>query len=341
MENKEIDWSNLGFNYTKTDKRYVAHCVNGEWSKGTLIEDETITLNESAGVFQYAQTCFEGLKAYTAKNGKIVVFRPELNAKRMSDTCKRLCIPQIPEDLFIEAVEEVVKANAKYVPPYGSSASLYLRPFIIGSSPVIGVSACSEYQFRLFAMPVGAYFKGGLSPIKIMVSDYDRAAPNGTGNIKAGLNYAMSLYPGKLAKSKGYAENMYLDSKTRTFVEETGGANFIFITKDNKVITPKSDTILPSITRRSLLIVAKDILKMEVEERPIKFEEVENFSECGLCGTAAVISPVGLIHTDEKDIIFNGDETVVGPVTRKLYETLIGIQLGEIEAPKGWIKEIL
>ena len=341
MANNSIDWENLGFNYSKTDKRFVAYYKDGKWSEGELVEDNTITLNESAGVLQYSQTCFEGLKAYTTKDGKIVTFRPELNEKRMSDTCKRLCIPQLPKGMFLKAVDEVVKANAKFVPPYGTSASLYLRPFIFGSGPVIGVKASEEYQFRLFALPVGAYFKGGLNPIKIMVSDYDRAAPNGTGSIKAGLNYAMSLYPGKLAKSKGYAENLYLDSKTRTFVEETGGANFIFVTKDNKVITPKSDTILPSITRRSLLIVAKDILGLEVEERPIKFDEVESFVECGLCGTAAVISPVGLIHTEDKDIIFNGDETKVGPITMKLYETLISIQLGEIEAPEGWIREIL
>lgn len=341
MANNNIDWENLGFNYSKTDKRFVAYYKDGKWSDGELIEDNTIALNESAGVLQYSQTCFEGLKAYTTKDGKIVTFRPELNEKRMSDTCKRLCIPQLPEGMFLRAVDEVVKANAKFVPPYGTSASLYLRPFIFGSGPVIGVKASEEYQFRLFALPVGAYFKGGLNPIKIMVSDFDRAAPNGTGNIKAGLNYAMSLYPGNLAKSQGYAENLYLDSKTRTFVEETGGANFIFVTKDNKVITPKSDTILPSITRRSLLIVAKDILGLEVEERPVKFEEVESFVECGLCGTAAVISPVGLIHSEDKDIIFNGDETKVGPITMKLYKTLISIQLGEIEAPKGWIREIL
>jgi len=341
MDKKDIDWSTLGFNYIKTDKRYVAHCKNGEWSKGELIDDETITLNESAGVFQYAQTCFEGLKAYTTKDDKIVVFRPELNAQRMADTCKRLCIPVLPKEIFLEAVEEVVKANSKFVPPYGTSASLYLRPFIIGSSPVIGVKASEEYQFRLFALPVGPYFKGGLSPIKIMVSDFDRAAPNGTGNIKAGLNYAMSLYPGKVAKSLGYAENMYLDAKTRTYVEETGGANFIFVTKDKKIVTPKSDSILPSITRRSLLIVAKDILGYEVEERIIKLEEVEDFAECGLCGTAAVISPVGLIHTKEKDIIFNGDETKVGPITMELYKTLIAIQLGDIEAPENWVKQIL
>ncbi len=341
MDKKKIDWNALSFNYIKTDKRYVAHTKEGKWTQGELIEDETITLNESAGVFQYAQTCFEGLKAYTAKSGKVVVFRPELNAQRMADTCKRLCIPELPKEIFLEAIEQVVKANAAYVPPFGSGATLYLRPFIIGSSPVIGVKACEEYQFRLFATPVGSYFKGGIAPIKIMVSEYDRAAPNGTGSIKAGLNYAMSLYPSKVAKDKGFAENMYLDAKTRTFVEETGGANFIFVTKDNKIITPKSDTILPSITRRSLLIVAKEVLGLEVEERSVPFDEVESFVECGLCGTAAVISPVGLIHTQEKDIIFNNDPNIIGPIIMKLYKTLIGIQLGEIEAPGDWIKEII
>jgi branched-chain amino acid aminotransferase len=342
MENNNTDWSNLGFDYSKTAKRYVATYKNGKWEKGGLTSDETITLNESAGVFQYAQTCFEGLKAYTAKNGKVVIFRPDLNAQRMKDTCKRLCIPELPEELFLEAVEEVVKANVDFVPPFGTSASLYLRPFIIGTSPVIGVKACDEYHFRVFALPVGAYFKGGLSPIKIMVSDFDRAAPNGTGDIKAGLNYAMSLYAGKLAKAKGYAENMFLDAKTRTYVEETGGANFIFVTKDKKIVTPKSNSILPSITRRSLLVVAKEVLGYEVEERKIRLDEVEDFAECGLCGTAAVISPVGLIHTKEKDIIFNGDETVVGPVIKELYRTLVGIQLGEIEPPADdWVREIV
>lgn len=336
MVKKNIDWNNLSFSYVKTDKRYVAIYKNGAWNKGELIEDENIVLNESAGVLQYAQTCFEGLKAYTTSDGRIVTFRPELNAQRMEDTCKRLCIPVLPKEIFLEAVDEVVKANAAYVPPYGTGATLYLRPYIFGSAPVIGVKAAAEYQFRLFATPVGPYFKNGFKPLKLMVSDYDRAAPHGTGHIKAGLNYAMSFYAGECAHNAGFDENMYLDSQTRTFVEETGGANFLFVKKDGTIVTPKSPTILPSITRRSLIAVARDILHMNVEERPVPFTEVEDFAECGLCGTAAVISPVGMIHSKEKDIVFPG-----GDVCKKLYDTLTGIQMGTVEAPEGWIHEII
>lgn len=336
---KEIDWANLGFGYQPTDKRFVAVYKDGKWDEGKLVDDPNVVMSECAGVLQYAQTCFEGLKAKTSKDGKIVTFRPELNAERMKDTCERLCIPQLPEGMFLRAVDAVVEANKRFVPPYGTGASLYLRPFIYGSGPVIGVKPAPEYTFRLFGTPVGSYFSGGLKPIRLMVSDYDRAAPCGTGHIKAGLNYAMSMYAGQLAHSLGFDENMFLDSKTRTFVEETGGANFLFVTKDGKIVTPKSDTILPSITRRSLVTVAKEILHMEIEERPVSFEEVSDFVECGLCGTAAVISPVGFIHSDKKDISFPNGMEKPGPITQKLFDTLTGIQMGEIEAPKGWIRE--
>jgi branched-chain amino acid aminotransferase len=207
---------------------------NGAWDDGALVTDSNVTINESAGVLQYAQTCFEGLKAYTTKNGQIVTFRPELNAQRMAETCERLMMPVFPVDRFVKAVDEVVKANAAYVPPYGSGATLYVRPFLFGSGPVIGVAPAPEYIFRVFCTPVGPYFKGGAKPIKIMVSPYDRAAPRGTGHKKAGLNYAMSLYPGYHAKHEGFAENLYLDAATRTKVEETGGANIIFVTKIEK-----------------------------------------------------------------------------------------------------------
>ena len=340
MEKKDIDWSNLGFGYHKTDKRYVSNYVNGAWDNGALTDDDTITMSECAGVLQYAQTCFEGLKAYTTEDGRIVTFRPDLNAARMYDSAKRLEMPAFPKERFVEAVEQVVKANAAYVPPYGSGATLYIRPYMFGSSPVIGVKPAEEYQFRILTTPVGPYFKGGVKPLTIRVSDFDRAAPNGTGHIKAGLNYAMSLHAIVTAHEEGYAENMYLDAATRTKVEETGGANFIFVTKDNKVVTPKSNSILPSITRRSLMVVAKDYLGLEVEEREVYLDEVKDFAECGLCGTAAVISPVGKIVDHGKEICFPSGMQEMGPITKKLYETLTGIQMGRIEAPEGWIKVI-
>ena len=340
MEKKNLDWSSLGFGYIQTDKRYVSNYKNGSWDEGTLTSDATITISECAGVLQYAQTVFEGMKAYTTENGQIVVFRPDLNAERMVNSAKRLEMPPFPQDRFVDAVKQVVKANEGYVPPYGSGATLYIRPYMFGSDAVIGVKPANEYQFRIFCTPVGPYFKGGAKPITIRVSDYDRAAPNGTGHIKAGLNYAMSLHAIVEAHEQGYAENMYLDSATRTKVEETGGANFLFVTKDGKVVTPKSSTILPSITRRSLVYVAKEYLGLEVEERPVYFDEVKDFAEGGLCGTAAVISPVGKIVDHGKEICLPSGMDEMGPVTKKLYETLTGIQMGRIEAPKGWIQVI-
>lgn len=340
MEKKNIDWSNLGFGYIPTDYRFVANYKDGAWEEGALTTDATVTISECAGVLQYAQTCFEGMKAYTTEDGRTVIFRPDLNAARMADSCRRLEMPVFPEDKFVEAVVNVVKANEAFVPPYGSGATLYIRPYMFGSDAVIGVKPASEYQFRVFATPVGPYFKGGAKPIVIRVSDYDRAAPHGTGHIKAGLNYAMSLYPIMEAHREGFAENMYLDAATRTKVEETGGANFIFVTKDNKVVTPKSGSILPSITRRSLIHVAKEYLGLEVEEREVYFDEVKDFAECGLCGTAAVISPVGKINDHGKEICFPSGMDEMGPVITKLRETLTGIQMGHIPAPEGWIKVV-
>ena len=340
MEKKNIDWANLGFGYVKTDKRYVSNYKNGAWDEGCLTEDDKVVLSECAGVLQYAQTVFEGMKAYTTEDGRTVVFRPDLNAKRMHDSAERLEMPPFPEDRFVEAIKQVVKANEAYVPPYGSGATLYIRPYMFGSDAVIGVKPANEYQFRVFCTPVGPYFKGGVKPIVIRVSDYDRAAPHGTGHIKAGLNYAMSLHAIVEAHAQGFAENMYLDSATRTKVEETGGANFLFVTKDGKVVTPKSDTILPSITRRSLVYVAKEYLGLEVEERVVYKDEVKDFAEAGLCGTAAVISPIGKINDHGTEICLPSGMEKMGPITQKLYDTLTGIQMGRIEAPEGWIYEI-
>ncbi len=337
---KNIDWSNLGFGYVKTDYRYVSNFKNGAWDEGTLSTDDMVTISECACVLQYAQTVFEGMKAYTTEDGRIVVFRPDLNAERMENSAKRLEMPVFPKDRFVDAIVKLVEANADYVPPYGSGATLYIRPYMFGTNAVIGVKPADEYQFRAFCTPVGPYFKGGVKPITIRVSDFDRAAPRGTGHIKAGLNYAMSLHAIMDAHSQGFDENMYLDPATRTKVEETGGANFMFVTKDNKVVTPKSDSILPSITRRSLVYVAKEYLGLEVEEREVYFDEVKDFAECGLCGTAAVISPVGKIVDHGKEICMPSGMTEMGPVTKKLYETLTGIQMGRLEAPEGWIKVI-
>ena len=341
MEKKNIDWSNIGFGYVQTDKRYVANYKDGAWDRGALTDDPNIVMNECAGVLQYAQTCFEGLKAYTTEDGHIVTFRPDLNAERLMDSAARLEMPQLPKEQFIDAVDQVVKANAGYVPPYGSGATLYIRPYMFGINPVIGVKPADEYQFRMFCTPVGPYFKGGAKPITIRVSDFDRAAPHGTGHVKAGLNYAMSLHAIVDAHQQGYDENVYLDAATRTKMEETGGANIIFVTKDNKVVTPKSDSILPSITRRSLMYVAEHYLGLEVEQREVYLDEVKDFAECGLCGTAAVISPVGKIVDHGKEICFPSGMEEMGPVTKKLYETLTGIQMGRIEAPEGWIHRIL
>lgn len=340
METKDLDWGNIGFNYRITDYRYISNFKDGKWDDGELSTDSNVTINESAGILQYCQEVFEGLKAYRTKEGHIVTFRPDLNAKRMYDSAKRLEMPPFPEERFLEAVDKVVLANEAWVPPFGPGATLYIRPYMFASSPVIGVKPAAEYQFRMFTTPVGPYFKGGAKPITITVSDFDRAAPRGTGHIKAGLNYAMSIHPLMEAHRNGFDENMYLDAATRTYVEETGGANFIFITKDKKVVTPKSNSILPSITRRSLLYVAEHYLGLNTEERPVAFDEVKDFAEVGLCGTAAVISPVGRICRGETVINIPSGMEGMGEITKKLYDTLTGIQMGELEAPEGWIRKI-
>lgn len=340
MEKKDLNWSELGFSYMPTDYRYVANFKDGAWDEGALTTDPSVAISECAGVLQYAQTIFEGLKAYTTADGHIVCFRPDLNADRMMDSAARLEMPVFPKERFLDAVCKVVAANEAWVPPYGSGATLYIRPFMFGSGPVIGVKPATEYQFRILVTPVGPYFKGGAKPLTLRVSDFDRAAPRGTGHIKAGLNYAMSLHAIVDAHQQGYDENVYLNAATRQYVEETGGANILFITKDNKVITPKSDSILPSITRRSLMYVAKEYLGLETEEREIAIDEVKDFAECGLCGTAAVISPVGKIVDHGEEICFPSGMKEMGPVTKKLYDTLTGIQMGSIRAPEGWIKVI-
>lgn len=341
MGKKALDWANMGFTYQVTDQRYVANYKDGAWDAGDLTADDKIVLSEDAGVLQYSQSVFEGLKAYTTQDGHIVCFRPDLNAARMHDSALRLEMPPFPEDRFVAAVKEVVAANADWVPPYGSGATLYIRPYMFASSPVIGVAPAEEYQFRIFVTPVGPYFKGGAKPIAVKVSDFDRAAPRGTGHIKAGLNYAMSLHAIVTAHKEGFAENIFLDPATRTKVEETGGANILFVDADGNLVVPKSDSILPSITRRSLVYVAEHYLGLKVVEREVLLSEVPNFTECGLCGTAAVISPVGKINDHGREILFPSGMEKMGPVMQKLYDTLTGIQMGRLEAPEGWIFRVV
>ena len=340
MEKKDLDWGNLSFAYMHTDYSYVCNYKDGAWEEGGLTPDHTVTLSECAGLLHYCQEVFEGLKAYTTENGDIVCFRPDMNAQRMYDSAARLEMPSFPNDKFIEAVEMVVRANAAWVPPFGSGATLYIRPFMFATGDVIGVKPATEYQFRILVTPVGPYYKGGVKPVKLQVPEFDRAAPHGTGNIKAGLNYAMSLHPSVIAHSKGYADNLFLDPQTRTYVEETGGANVLFVRKDGTLVVPQSftDSILPSITRRSLVDVAEKMLGMTVEQRPVRFDEIDQFVECGMCGTAAVISPVGQIDNGDKSVIYGMEH--VGPVMKKLRETLTGIQSGAIEDQFGWVHKI-
>jgi len=338
-KNVNIDWSKLDFSYIKTDLRYVSKWKDGKWDEGSLIESNTITLSEASTALHYGQQCFEGLKAYRRKDGKIQLFRPDQNAKRMINSCRRILMPEFPVENFVNACIDVVKANEAYIPPYGTYGSLYLRPFIIGVGDNLGVRPAPEFIFSVFCSPVGAYFKGGMVPVNFNVSDYDRAAPNGTGGAKVGGNYAASMLSHENAVKEGFADSIYLDPATHTKIEEVGAANFFGITKDNKFITPKSPSILPSITKYSLLYIAKEYLHLEVEERDVYIDEIDEFKEAGACGTAAVISPIGGIYYKDKLHVFHS-ETEVGPITKKLYDTLIGIQFGDVPAPEGWVVEI-
>ncbi len=334
-----LDWKNLGFSYIKTDYRFIAHWKDGKWDNGELTTDSTLHIHEGSTALHYGQQCFEGLKAYRCKDDSVNLFRPDQNAQRMQNTCDRLLMPQVPTELFIRACKEVVKANDRWVAPYGTGATLYLRPFVIGVGENIGVRPAPEYIFCVFCCPVGAYFKGGMKPSNFLVTDYDRAAPYGTGGVKVGGNYAASLLPHELAAKRQFADAIYLDPKTHTKIEEVGAANFFGITHDNKFITPLSPSILPSITKYSLLYLAKERLGMETIEGEVYINELDQFAEAGACGTAAVISPIGGIQYGDDFHVFYS-ETEVGPITKRLYEELTGIQFGDIEAPEGWIVKV-
>lgn len=334
-----INWEELGFDYIKTDMRYVSIWENGKWDDGKLVEDNKLVIEEGAPALHYGQQCFEGLKAYRTKNGDIQLFRPDKNAERLNNSCKRLLMPEVPVEKFIDACVQVVKANEDFVPPYGTGATLYLRPFLIGVGDNIGLKPASKFIFSVFCIPVGPYFKGGMKPVNFIISDYDRAAPNGTGAQKVGGNYAGSLIAQKIAKENGYADAIFLDPATHTKIEEVGSANFFGITKDNKFVTPLSPSILPSITKYSLLEIARDYFDMEVIEGDVYIDKIDDFKEAGACGTAAVITPIGGIQFNDKLHVFY-DEKEVGPITKKLYDTLVGIQFGDVEAPKGWIYKV-
>ena len=336
----DIDWNNLGFSYIKSDLRYLAHWKDGKWDGGTLTEDNIIHLAEGSTALHYGQQCFEGLKAYRCADGSVNLFRPDQNAARMRMSCRRLLMPEISDEMFIDACKQVVQANEHFLPPYGTGGSLYLRPFVIGVGDNIGVRTAPEFIFSVFCVPVGPYFKGGLTPTNFITSGYDRAAPNGTGAAKVGGNYAASLLPGHEAKKRDFADVVYLDPATHTKIEEAGAANFFAITKDGKkFVTPKSPSILPSITKYSLLWLAEHRLGLQVEEGDIRIDELDHFSEAGACGTAAVITPIGGIQHGDDFHVFHS-ESEPGPVTRQLYDELVGIQYGDREAPEGWIVKV-
>ncbi|AMS17402.1 MULTISPECIES: branched-chain amino acid aminotransferase [Pseudomonas] len=339
MGNESINWDKLGFDYIKTDKRYLSHWRNGEWDTGTLTEDNVLHISEGSTALHYGQQCFEGLKAYRCKDGSINLFRPDQNAARMQRSCARLLMPQVSTEQFVEACKQVVRANERFIPPYGTGGALYLRPFVIGVGDNIGVRTAPEFIFSIFAIPVGAYFKGGLTPHNFLISTYDRAAPQGTGAAKVGGNYAASLMPGSEAKKKHFADCIYLDPLTHSKIEEVGSANFFGITFDNKFVTPKSPSVLPGITRLSLIELAKTRLGLEVIEGDVLIDKLSDFKEAGACGTAAVITPIGGIEYQDKLHVFYSEKEV-GPITQKLYKELTGVQTGDVEAPAGWIVKV-
>jgi len=339
---ENIDWGNLGFDYKPTEYRFVATYKNGAWSEGELITNSNVQVHEGSPALHYGQQCFEGMKAQTAKDGRVLLFRPDLNAERLRQSCERLSMVELPNELFNRGVKEAVRANYRFIPPYGSGAALYIRPLLLGTGQNLGLRPATEYEFRVFVSPVGPYYKGtGLSLIKLAVTDYDRAAPSGTGAVKVGGNYAGGFIATKIAKELGANEALYLDSATRTYLEEAGSANIIISLSDDRLITPLSPAILPSITRRSVMQIAKDELGMKTEERPIHLiNEFSEFEEMGACGTAAVISPVQSILYKNEWMHMKNSKEGVGPVMQNLYNSLTQIQKGEREDSFGWTVEV-
>lgn len=337
MKELELDWSNLSFGYMKTDYNVRCYYRNGEWGDVEVSDSENITLHMAATCLHYGQEAFEGLKAFRGKDGKVRIFRLEANAERLQSTCDGIMMPQLPTEKFREMVLRVVKMNERFVPPYESGASLYIRPLLIGTGPQVGVHPADEYLFVIFVMPVGPYFKGGFATNPyVVIRQYDRSAPLGTGIYKVGGNYAASMKANKLAHDLGYSCEFYLDAKEKKYIDECGAANFFGI-KENTYVTPKSTSILPSITNKSLMQLAED-MGLKVERRQIPIEELDSFEEAGACGTAAVISPIERIDDLEmKRSYVIAKDGKPGPICRKLYDTLRGIQYGDIEDPYGWV----
>lgn len=339
MSYPNIDWKNLAFDYIKTDFRFISVWKDGEWQEGILTRDNSLKISEGSTALHYGQQCFEGLKAYRCKDGSINLFRPNMNARRMQHSCNRLLMPSVTEEFFIQACIDVIKANEHFIPPYGSNGALYLRPYIIGVGDNIGVKPAPEYIFSIFCIPVGNYFKNGMKPSDFIISDFDRAAPNGTGAAKVGGNYAASLMPGNIAKANGFADCIYLDPLTHSKIEEVGSANFFGISYNNEIITPKSSSVLPGITKLSILELAQERLNLKVLEEDVFISDLDRFKEAGACGTAAVITPIGSItYLEKQHIFYSKDE--VGPTIRKIYNELTGIQFGDISAPNEWILKI-
>ena len=334
---KDIDWKNLGFKYIPVNSNIRYTFKDGAWSEGKLYSDETISMSIAATCLHYGQAAFEGIKAFGCKDGEIRVFRPEMNAKRLARTSNYILGPEIPEELFIDAIKRVINENREYVPPYGTKGSLYIRPLLIGTGAQIGVAPSDQYEFIVMVMPVGEYYKGGIKPVDaIVVEDYDRAAPQGTGSYKVAGNYAASLTPAKKAKEKGFPIALYFDAKTHEYIEEFGTSNFFGITKDGKYVTPKSPSILQSITNLSLQQIAKDI-GLTVEIRPIHKSELADFVEVGACGTAVVLTPISSITLGDK-VYQYGEEC--GETSRKLYDRMTSIQYGEIEDTHNWLLKV-
>ncbi len=335
MEN--IDWKNLPFGYSKTDYNVRCYYRNGKWGELEVSSSEYIPVHIAATALHYGQEAFEGLKAYKGKDGKVRLFRWDKNAARMQSSSKGIKLAEVPDELFFKAISKAVKLNERFIPPYGTGASLYIRPLLVGTGAEIGVKPAKEYMFMVFVSPVGPYFKEGFKPVNMMICrKYDRAAPLGTGHIKVGGNYAASLLSLEEAQQNGFVSTIYLDAKEKRYIDEAGPANFFGI-KNNTYITPKSNTILPSVTNMSLLDLAKD-MGMQVERRQIAIEELGSFQEVGACGTAAIISPINKIVDIDNNITYefakNGEP---GPVSKKLYQGLLDIQFGDAEDKFGWI----
>ncbi len=334
---QNIEWSKLPFDYFKTDYNVRCHYRNDQWGEIEISSSETVNLHMSATCLHYGQEAFEGMKAYHGKDGTIRLFRWEENAKRMQDSAEGIMMAKPPIDLFYEMVTKVVKLNKKYLPPYGHGASLYIRPLLIGTGAQVGVNPADEYMLIIFVCPVGPYFKEGFNPVTIQIAnDYDRAAPQGTGSIKVGGNYAASLQPAVRAKKEGFASVLFLDAKENKYLDEAGPANFFGI-KNNTYITPESTSILPSITNKSIMQLAKDE-GLKVEQRKVPVEELEEFDEVGACGTAAIITPIKkIVHRKTGKTYEFCKDGKAGPISTKLYKKLQGIQFGEVEDPHGWV----